>query len=203
MSVSSFATFMTDSSADAIIPRTNSAGMTVPHSGLHRSLSAGSHRRMRPVSVQSVTESELWSDTDDELVEGSLYGADIPFIILSSANNSSFRIISPTILPSSVLSGALETANRKRSWQPPRDSDGAHKQVRCCHRNGRPGLVCKCSSARETRVIRFNYVSFPYLVVRICRKRSISSHTEPGGQLSSSFPHNFCDDHSLVNSLYS
>ncbi|KAJ7592902.1 hypothetical protein C8J56DRAFT_1023772 [Mycena floridula] len=67
MSVSSIATFMSDSSADAIIPRSEP---TTPRVNLRRSLSTGTRHRL---SVESVSESDGWSDGDDAVPDTAFY----------------------------------------------------------------------------------------------------------------------------------
>lgn len=62
-SVASFASFMTDSSADAIIPMSSG-------SNPQRSLSANSRRTTRPMSISE----EAWSDTDGDLLDAYFNG---------------------------------------------------------------------------------------------------------------------------------
>lgn len=71
MSVSSVATFMTDASADAIIPRSFIAEVSTAK--VKRSLSAGSRYR-RSVSGMSIPETATGSDSDDDVVDTYFYG---------------------------------------------------------------------------------------------------------------------------------
>lgn len=61
LSIGSIATFMTDASADAVVPRT-----PMP---TRRAM-----RRSRPVSVYTVTEDGPWSDGDEDVLDSYIFG---------------------------------------------------------------------------------------------------------------------------------
>ena len=66
LSIGSIATFMTDSSADAVIPRNQ-----MPTFSARRSSNV---RKSRPVSIYTVTDDGPWSDGDEDLLESCIFG---------------------------------------------------------------------------------------------------------------------------------
>ncbi|KAJ3757695.1 hypothetical protein EV360DRAFT_83782 [Lentinula raphanica] len=67
LSIGSIATFMTDSSADAVIPRNQ-----MPTFSARRSSNV---RKSRPVSIYTVTDDGPWSDGDEDLLESCIFDA--------------------------------------------------------------------------------------------------------------------------------
>ncbi|KAF5340902.1 hypothetical protein D9758_012167 [Tetrapyrgos nigripes] len=68
LSIGSIATFMTDSSADAVIPRPD----VRPVMPRHKLLSLG-NRKSRPVSIYTVTDEGSWSDGDEDMLDAYLF----------------------------------------------------------------------------------------------------------------------------------
>ncbi|KAF9068967.1 hypothetical protein BDP27DRAFT_1326208 [Rhodocollybia butyracea] len=67
LSIGSIATFMTDTSADAVIPRNS-----IPNTPAQRSSAV---RRSRPVSIYSVTDGGSWSDGDESVLDSYIFDA--------------------------------------------------------------------------------------------------------------------------------
>ncbi|KAF8825291.1 hypothetical protein HHX47_DHR7000233 [Lentinula edodes] len=67
LSIGSIATFMTDSSADAIIPRNRTPSISTRRSSFMR--------KSRPLSIYTVTDDGPWSDGDEDLLDSCIFDA--------------------------------------------------------------------------------------------------------------------------------
>ncbi|KAJ3849393.1 hypothetical protein EV368DRAFT_47402 [Lentinula lateritia] len=70
LSIGSIATFMTDSSADAIIPRNQTPSISTRRSSFMR--------KSRPLSIYTVTDDGPWSDGDEDLFDSCIFGKLVP-----------------------------------------------------------------------------------------------------------------------------